>query len=290
MIFRVYLNAQVFDQTVINTLQECIRQKQYERADSIISSYRKKELSETSVFWLNLIHSDVGVSKYRQSRNAKVYIPYMQSGIDAFTFLSHYITKENASSTIDLWSFLFYWSDLFCQLDNTIIDSISAFSNKYYKDFERKDHVLYYLVQRKIYQYYSDKQEWSKCIKVMEQVENEIKDNSSAIEQIAWSRFDIGQAYMNMKDYNSAEKWFGTTYNAFSSISNRENDKTYGNLLLLLSKIYFEHVRNFEKAYKFSLEAERVNKKIFGEGSKAHIASLVFYLIQNFILERIKSV
>lgn len=276
LIFRVYLNAQIFDQTVINTLQECIRQKQYERADSIISSYRKKELSETSVFWLNLIHSDVGVSKYRQSRNAKVYIPYMQSGIDAFTFLSHYITKENASSTIDLWSFLFYWSDLFCQLDNTIIDSISAFSNKYYKDFERKDHVLYYLVQRKIYQYYSDKQEWSKCIKVMEQVENEIKDNSSAIEQIAWSRFDIGQAYMNMKDYNSAEKWFGTTYNAFSSISNRENDKTYGNLLLLLSKIYFEHVRNFEKAYKFSLEAERVNKKIFGECSKAHIASLDF--------------
>ena len=151
LIFRVYLNAQVFDQTVINTLQECIRQKQYERADSIISSFRKKDLSETSVFWLNLIHSDVGVSKYRQSRNAKVYIPYMQSGIDAFTFLSHYITKENASSTIDLWSFLFYWSDLFCQLDNTIIDSISAFSNKYYKDFERKDHVLYYLVRMNLY-------------------------------------------------------------------------------------------------------------------------------------------
>lgn len=276
LIGRISLSAQVFDQSVINTLQRCIQQKQYERADSIINSFRNTDLPETSVFWLNLIHSDIGVSKYRQSRDPKVYIPYMQSGIDAFTFLSHYITKENASTSLDLWSFLFYWSDLFGQLDNAIVDSLSSFSNKYYKDFERKDPVLYYLVQRKIYQYYFDKQEWSKCVKVMSQAENEISKDSSAIEQIAYSRFDIGQAYMNMEEFNSAEKWYISSYNAFSNISNREDDETYGCLLLLLSKLYFEHVRNIDKAYTFSLEAERVNKKLFGEGSKAHIASLDF--------------
>ena len=123
-----YINAQVFDQSVINTLQNCIQHQQYDRADSIIKSFRGKDLPETSVFWLNLIHSDVGVSKYRQSRDVKVYIPYMQSGIDAFTFLSHNINKENASTSLDLWSFLFYWSDIFSQLDNAIIDSLSASS------------------------------------------------------------------------------------------------------------------------------------------------------------------
>ena len=84
LIDRNYLSAQVFDHSVINTLQDCIQYQQYDRADSIIKSFRDKDLPETSVFWLNLIHSDVGVSKYRQSRNAIVYIPYMQSGIDAF--------------------------------------------------------------------------------------------------------------------------------------------------------------------------------------------------------------
>ena len=276
LIGRIYLNAQVFDQSVINTLQTCIQQKQYEKADSIINSFRDKDLPETSFFWLNLIHSDVGVSKYRQSHDANVYLPYAQSGIDAFNFLSHNINKENASNSLDLWSFLFYWSDIFTQLGNKIIDSLSVFSNKYYNEYERKDHALYYLVQRKIYQYYFDKQEWSKCINVMSQVENGISENGAAIEQTAYSRFDIGQAYMNMEDFDSAEKWYISSYDAFSSISNREDDETYGCLLLLLSKLYFEHVRNLDKAYEFSLEAERVNKKIFGEGSKAHIASLDF--------------
>ena len=58
-----YLCAQVFDQSVVNTLQNCIQHQQYDRADSIIKSFRGKDLPETSVFWLNLIHSDVGVSK-----------------------------------------------------------------------------------------------------------------------------------------------------------------------------------------------------------------------------------
>lgn len=271
-----FLNAQVFDQSVVNTLQDCIQHQQYDRADSIIKFFRGKDLPETSVFWLNLIHSDVGVSKYRQSRDVNVYLPYVQSGIDAFIFLSHHINKENASNSLDLWSFLYDWSDIYGQLDNRILDSLSVFSNKYYNDYERRDHVLYYLVQRKIYKYYFDKQEWNKCINVMLQVENGISNNSSAIKQIAYSRFDIGQAYMNMKNFNSAEKWYISSYNAFSNISNREDEETYGCLLLLLSKIYFEHIRNMAKAYKFSLEAERVNKQLFGEASKAHIASLDF--------------
>ena len=104
-----YLCAQVFDQSVVNTLQNCIQHQQYDRADSIIKSFRGKDLPETSVFWLNLIHSDVGVSQYRQSRDAKVYIPYMQSGIDAFAFLSHNINKENASTSLDLWLMLLVW-------------------------------------------------------------------------------------------------------------------------------------------------------------------------------------
>lgn len=276
LIDRNYLSAQVFDQSVINTLQDCIQYQQYDRADSIIKSFRDKDLPETSVFWLNLIHSDVGVSKYRQSRNAIVYIPYMQSGIDAFTFLSHNINKENASTSLDLWSFLFYWSDIFSQLNNAIVDSLSAFSNKYYHEFERKDPTLYYLVQRKVYQYFFDKQEWSKCINIMSQVENGISENSSANKQTAYSRFDIGQAYINMGEFDSAEKWFLSSYSAFSKISNKDDNETYGCLLLLLSKLYFEHVKNLDNAYRFSLEAERVNKNLFGEGSKAHIASLDF--------------
>jgi len=270
------LSAQVFDQSVINTLQDCIQHQKYDKADSIIRSFRGKELPETSVFWLNLIHSEVGVSKYKQSHDAKVYIPYMQSGIDAFKFLSHNINKENASTSLDLWSFLFYWSDIFSQLDNAIVDSLSAFSNKYYHVFERKDPTLYYLVQRKMYQYYFDRQEWGKCINVMTQVENGISENDSATKQTAYSRFNIGQAYMNMGDFGSAEKWYLSSYNAFSVIGNREDDETYGCLLFLLSKLYFEHVRNLDKAYTFSLEAERVNKNKFGEGSKIHIASLDF--------------
>ena len=276
LIDRNYLSAQVFDQSVINTLQDCIQYQQYDRADSIIKSFRDKDLPETSVFWLNLIHSDVGVSKYRQSRNAIVYIPYMKSGIDAFTFLSHNINKENASTSLDLWSFLFYWSDIFSQLNNAIVDSLSAFSNKYYHEFERKDPTLYYLVQRKVYQYFFDKQEWSKCINIMSQVENGISENSSANKQTAYSRFDIGQAYINMGEFDSAEKWFLSSYSAFSKISNKDDNETYGCLLLLLSKLYFEHVKNLDNAYRFSLEAERVNKNLFGEGSKAHIASLDF--------------
>lgn len=276
LIGRIYLCAQVFDQSVINTLQNCIQQQQYDKADSIIKSFRDKDLPETSDFWLNLIHSDVGISKYRQSRDPQVYIPYMQSGIDAFTFLSHYINKENASTSLDLWPFLFYWSDLFSQLDNTIVDSLSTFSNKYYHEFERKDPTLYYLAQTKLYWYFFDKQDWDKCVNIMSQVENGLSDIGSTIEHTAYSRFDIGQAFMNKKDVNSAEKWYISSYNTFLNISNREDNKTYGNLLLILSKLYFEYNRNLEKAYKFSLEAERVNKKLFGEGSKAHIASLDF--------------
>ena len=110
----------------------------------------------------------------------------------------------------------------------------------------------------------------------MLQVENGISNISSAIEHTAYSRFDIGQAFMNMKDFKSAEKWYMSSYNAFLNISDRKSDKTYGNLLLLLSKLFFEYDRNIDKAYTFSLEAERVNKKLFGEGSKAHIVSLDF--------------
>ena len=276
LFFSATLYAQEFNQSVINTLQNCIRQKQYEKADSIINSYRDKNLPEASVFWLNLIHSDVGVTKYRQSRDANVYLPYAQSGIDAFKFLSHTINKENAPNSLDLWSFLFYWSDVFSQLDNKIIDSLSVFSNKYYNEYGCKDPVSYYLTQHKIYQYYFDKQEWSKCINVMSQVENGLSGDSAAIEPAAYSRFDIGQAYMNMQDFYSSERWFVSSYSSFLHLSNKDDDKTYGCLLLLLSKLYFEHVRNLEKAYTFSLEAERVNKRLFGEGSKVHIASLDF--------------
>ena len=285
----INLSAQVFDQSVINTLQDCIQYQQYDKADSIIKTFRGKDLPKTSVFWLNLIHSEVGVSRYRLSRDAKVYIPYMQSGIDAFTFLSHNINKENASTSLDLWSFLFYWSDLFSQLDNAIVDSLSAFSNKYYHEYECKSPTLYYLVQSKMYQYYFGKQEWSKCINVMSQVENGISENSDAIVQTAYSRFHIGQAYMNMEDFGSAEKWFISSHNAFSAIGKREDDETYGCLLLLLSKLYFEHVRNLDKAYTFSLESERVNKKLFGEGSKAHIASLDFLAYSELSLGKNKA-
>ena len=151
LIGRISLSAQVVDQSVVNTLQTCIQQQQYDKADSIINTFRNKDLPETSVFWLNLIHSDVGISKYRQSLDPQVYIPYAQSGVDAFTFLSHYINKDNASTSLNLWPFLFYWSDLFSQLDNTIVDSLSAFSNKYYHEFECKDPTLYYLAQAKLY-------------------------------------------------------------------------------------------------------------------------------------------
>lgn len=281
--------AQEFNQSVINTLQDYIGNKKYDKADSVINSFRDKDLSEISVFWLNLIHSEVGVSKYRQSRDANVYLPYEQSGIDAFKFLSHHINKENASNSFDLWSFLFYWSDIFCQLDNKIVDSLSAFSNKYYYDYEQKNHALYYLVQRKIYQYHFDKQEWGKCVNVMSQVENRTSEDSSAIEQIAYSRFDIGQAYMNMEEFDSAEKWYISSYNAFSNIGNREDDETYGYLLLLLSKLYFDFVRDIEKAYMFSKEAERVNNKLFGEGSKAHIASLDFLSYSELSLGKIQT-
>ena len=281
---QVSLVAQEFDQSVVNALQICIQQEQFDKADSIITSFRGKELPETSIFWLNLIHSDVGISKYRQSHNANVYKPYMQSGIDAFIFLSHNINKENASNSLDLWYFLFYWSDIFSNLDNNIIDSLSVFSNKYYNEYERKDPEMYYLVQRKIYQYYFDKQEWGKCIRIMSQVENGISRDNSATEQTAYSRFDVGQAYMNMKDFNSAEEWFSSSYSAFSNISNKEDDETYGCLLLLLSRIYFEHVRDIEKSYTFSLEAERVNKKLFGEGSKVYIASLDFLSVSELNL------
>ncbi|MEE3383630.1 MAG: CHAT domain-containing tetratricopeptide repeat protein [Prevotella sp.] len=108
----------------------------------------------------------------------------------------------------------------------------------------------------------------------MSQVEKGISEDSSAIEQIAYSRFDIGQAYMNMEEFDSAVKWYISSYNAFLNISNREDDETYGCLLLLISRLYSEHVSNIDKAYTFSLEAERVNKKLFGEGSKMHIVSL----------------
>ena len=54
LIGRISLSAQVFDQSVINTLQRCIQQKQYERADFIINSFRNTDLPEISVFWLNL--------------------------------------------------------------------------------------------------------------------------------------------------------------------------------------------------------------------------------------------
>lgn len=275
LIYTINLSAQTFDQTVINTLQNYIQNKQYGEADSLINSFRNKNLPKNSIFWLNLIHSDVGLSKYKQSYDANIFLPYVQSSIDALDFLANNINKENASISLNLWPFLLDWSEIFCKLDNKIIDSISVFTNRYYNDYERKDHILYYLTQRKIYQHYFNKQEWSKCINIMTTVENGI-NNSSETKFTAYSRFDIGQAYMNLGEFDSAEKWYISSYNTFSNISNREEDVTYGYLLLLLSKLYFEHVRNLDNAYRFSLEAERVNKNLFGEGSKAHIASLDF--------------
>ena len=158
---------------------------------------------------------------------------------------------------------------------NQNIDTLSAFTDKYYNEIH-KDPVKYYLIQRKIYQYYYDKHDWRKSIKSMTQVENATSQDISTIDLAAYSRFDIGGAYIGMKDFISAEKWCLSSFKAFSSISNRENDETYGCLLLLLSKIYFEHLRNLKKSYEFSLEAERVNKKLFGETSKMHIVSLDF--------------
>ena len=67
------ISAQEFNQSVINTLQDCIRNKNFDKGDSIIESFRDKKLPSTSVFWLNLIHSDIGVSRYRQSGDINDY-------------------------------------------------------------------------------------------------------------------------------------------------------------------------------------------------------------------------
>lgn len=269
------LSAQEFNQTVVNELQECIKNGKFDRGDSIINIFRGKDLPNTSLFWLNLIHSDIGISRYRQSNNINDYNKYINSGIEAFKFLSQYINKDNAASS-DWWNSLFYWSMIYTQLNNDVVDSISDFSNRYYADYEKRNSSIYFLTQNNIYQYYFNKQEWNKCIEIMSEVEKSISKDSTAIKEIAYSRFDIGQASMNKMDYIASEKWLASSYRAFSNINNKETNQTYGCLLLLLSKIYFEHVRNLEKAYVFSLEAERVNKKLFGEGSKIHIASLDF--------------
>ena len=50
LIGRISLSAQVVDQSVVNTLQTCIQQQQYDKADSIINTFRNKDLPETSVF------------------------------------------------------------------------------------------------------------------------------------------------------------------------------------------------------------------------------------------------
>lgn len=283
---RIYLSAQMFDQSVVNTLQNCIQHQQYDRADSIIKFFRGKDLPETSIFWLNFIHSDVGVSKYIQSSDAKVYIPYMQSGIDAFTFLSQYINKDNAANSINCWNFLFYWSKIYAQLNNAIIDSISVFSDKYYNDYGQKNPKIYSLIQRIIYNYYFDHKDWMKCIDIMSKVERAFRNDSLNLEQSANACFDLGLAYLYMKDIKSSEKWCLSAYRCFQEISNKEQDMTYGQLLYILSTIYHQYIGDAEKTYIYSVEAERINKKLYGERAKMYVTTLAFLSDSEFILNK----
>ena len=280
------LSAQEFNQAVVNELQECIKYKEFDKGDSIINSFRGKDLSITSSFWLNLIHSDIGISRYRQSYDINDYKKYINSGIEAFRFLSQHINKDNAANSINCWDFLFYWSEIYTQLNNVIIDSISVFSDKYYNDYGQKKPEIYYLVQRKIYNYYFDRQDWRKCIDIMTEVERAFRNDSLNIKQSANVRFDLGLAYLYMKDIKSAEKWCLSAYRCFQEISNKEQDKTYGQLLYILSKIYYQNIGDAAKAYIYSVEAERINKKIYGESTKMYVASLVFLSNLEFSLNK----
>lgn len=278
------LFAQEIESSVLDTLQAYVQKDQFDKAESIITSFRGKKMSERSVYFLNIIHNDIGIKKYMPSFDIQAYIPYKQSGIEAFTFISNHMNKDNVSHFPSMWIYLACWSDIFSKLDNHIIDSLYLFSNRYYKEFGQKDYEMYYFAQNQIFQNYFNKQEWKKCIDIMLQVESNISQNSSATVQIARSRFDIGHAYMKMQDFKLAENWLSSSYSVFSNIGNREDNRIYGCLLLFLSQIYFEHVRNIDKAYKFSLQAERINKKLFGEGTKSHIASLEILMGSELIL------
>lgn len=276
LLYGLLISAQEFNQTVVNSLQDCIKNNNFDKGDSIIDSYRDKELPSTSVFWLNLIHSEIGVSRYRQSEDINDYKKYSSSGINAFKFLSHNINKENAANSIDCWDFLFYWTKIYTQLDSYIIDSLSVFSNKYYNDYERKNPTLYYLIQKYVYDYYFNKQKWSKSIEVMSDVERALRKEDAAKEILALSQFDIGLAYMNMKDYSSSEKYLLSSYNNYSTINNRDEDETFGDLLILLSALYDQHISDAEKAYIYALEAENTNKILFGKETRAYVTSLAY--------------
>ena len=205
------LSAQEFNQAVINELQECIRCEKFDKGDSIINSFRDKVLPSISFFWLNLIHSAIGVGRYRQSGDINDYKKYASSGIDAFRFLSRNINKENAANSIDCWDFLFQWSKIYTQLGNDIVDSISVFSNRYYNSYEIKNSDTYYLVQHNIFEYYFGKQQYDKCIGIMSEVEKSIKNDKSAIIANALTHFYIGLAYMQLMDIMNSKKWFDSS-------------------------------------------------------------------------------
>lgn len=272
----VTLSAQDFNQAVVNEIQDCIKYMNFNKADSIISSFRNKDLPRNSLFWLNLIHSDIGIRRYRQTGDINDYNKYVNSGIDAFRFLSDIIVnKENAESSINCWNFLLNWSELYTQIDNNIVDSLSSFSNRYYNTCEMMNSNIYYLVQRNIFEYYMGKQQYEKGLNIMIEAERSIQKDKSATKVAALTHFHIGLAYLQLMDINNSKKWFDSSYSLFTNVIDKGKVGRYGLLLNNISNLYSLYLGDYNLAYNYALEAIRVNGELCGKLSEEYISALV---------------
>lgn len=261
-----------FDGVVMKEVMDLVKDKQHNKADSILDRYLSYPQTDDGYFLLYYTKVVNGYNKINTYHDVSVIAPYAEYGKKTFEYLKNNINESNAPNT-NYWATLKSYSEIYNYLGDSIIKDIAAFSYHYYKDLHNRDLYALYNVMQNAFQFCFLRNEWDSAISMMHNYYSlGIEEKDSTI-RIPLSAGFIGSACFKSKKYKDAEKWFTNSYKRFQYFPERTKFRAYCELLGDFA--FFCHIRGKnEQAYNYAMEACEMNKTNFGEYSKEFVNAL----------------
>ena len=261
-----------FDESAMKEVQALILNKEHDKADSILNHYQKIPQGADASFLLDLTRCLNGYIKIQTIKDVSVIIPYADAGKRAFMYIRNNINEGNALQS-DCWPILTSCAEIFNYMNDSIIDEIASFSNKYYEEFGQKNLYSYYTVVQNTYQYHFSKNEWKFAAEVMKKYNRIAIDEKDSTIRTPMSSAFTGSAYLKDKNYKEAKKWFTDSYKRFIRFEERKRYRVYCELLSDMAYLY--HLQGNNKiAYEYALESCEANRSNYGKSSSEYVNAL----------------
>lgn len=268
----VSISAQVtIDMGDVNKIISLIMNKEHNKADSTINSFRIYTQTQEISFFLDLMKCWNGYNKIKTYKDPSVIVPYSEFGKRAFQFIKDHVKEYNNS--INFWPHLSMWAEIFNYLDDSITIDISSWSYMYYTQYKICDLYYFYNIQKNAFQYCLSNSKWEMAAETMRNYYKvaDVANDTTILKPI--SAAAIGDAYFYNKDYENAEDWYLKSYDIFNS-SGQTKTRSYCKLLNDLARTYY-FCDNYTKALSYAKESCTLNKSIYGESSAEYVNAIV---------------